>query len=55
MKICNIFFNQRGDMLVFTDESGSFYFFDVTDGTQLFDYQQVIIITAKNRQEKSLI
>lgn len=44
MRICNVFFNRRGDMLVFTDESGSFYFFDVTDGTLLFDFQQVIYI-----------
>lgn len=28
-------------MLVFTDESGSFYFYDITDGSELFQYKQV--------------
>lgn len=52
IKICNIFFNQRADMLVFTDEAGTFYFYDLADGTELFRYIQVSNELEKNSQNE---
>jgi len=38
---CNIYFNRDDDMLVYTNEMGNIYFFDVTDGTELLKYIDV--------------
>ena len=44
VKVCNINFNRGDDMLVYTNEMGNIYFFDVNDGTELLKYIDVIYI-----------
>jgi hypothetical protein len=48
VKICNIFFNENANMLVYTEEYGGIYFFDVRDGTELFRYNETKFIEYEN-------
>ena len=41
VKVCNIFFSRQNDMLVYTNDNGNIYFFDVNDGTELLKYIEV--------------
>ncbi|CAF1064877.1 unnamed protein product [Brachionus calyciflorus] len=38
VRICNLFFNKQIDHLVFTNELGNIYFYDIKDGKEAFRY-----------------
>lgn len=44
VKICNIFFDNRTGMLVYSDEYGNINFFDIQEGKEVFRYIEVIYI-----------
>ena len=41
VKVCNIFLNNRIDILVFSDEYGNLIVYDIKDGSELFKYKEV--------------
>jgi hypothetical protein len=48
VKICNVFFNEKAEMIVFTDENGSIHFFDIRDGQQVLRYEEAKYVEYEN-------
>lgn len=48
VKVCNVFFNRQNDMLIYTNDMGNIYFFDINDGTELLKYIEAPSIEYEN-------